>query len=100
MSNAHPVSDLAVLHQASMSSREIAAMVGSRLAERGVIRLPPMADSEIINNLGLPQSVSEFVFRGEQGKRDSIVVVAQLSPAFTARLVDRWQEIMKALAED
>lgn len=109
MSNAHPVSDLAVLHQASMSSREIAAMVGSRhddvkrsisrLAERGVIRLPPMADSEIINNLGLPQSVSEFVFRGEQGKRDSIVVVAQLSPAFTARLVDRWQELEAAIAK-
>lgn len=30
---------------------------------------------------------------GEQGKRDSIVVVAQLCPEFTARLVDRWQEL-------
>lgn len=27
------------------------------------------------------------------GKRDSYVVVAQLSPEFTARLVDRWQEL-------
>jgi phage regulator Rha-like protein len=26
-------------------------------------------------------------------KRDSYVVVAQLSPEFTARLVDRWQEL-------
>ena len=26
-------------------------------------------------------------------KRDSFVVVAQLSPEFTARLVDRWQEL-------
>jgi hypothetical protein len=27
------------------------------------------------------------------GKRDSYVIVAQLSPEFTARLVDRWQEL-------
>jgi hypothetical protein len=27
------------------------------------------------------------------GKRDSYVIVAQLSPDFTARLVDRWQEL-------
>ncbi|HHE3016903.1 TPA: phage antirepressor KilAC domain-containing protein, partial [Escherichia coli] len=32
----------------------------------------------------------------EQGKRDSIVVVAQLSPEFTARLVDRWRELEEA----
>ena len=29
----------------------------------------------------------------EINKRDSFVVVAQLSPEFTARLVDRWQEL-------
>jgi phage regulator Rha-like protein len=29
----------------------------------------------------------------ELTKRDSYVVVAQLSPEFTARLVDRWQEL-------
>ena len=29
-------------------------------------------------------------------KRDSYVVVAQLSPEFTARLVDRWQELENA----
>ncbi|WP_320153006.1 hypothetical protein [uncultured Tolumonas sp.] len=32
-------------------------------------------------------------FSGEQGKRDSIIVVAQLCPEVTARLVDRWQEL-------
>lgn len=31
-------------------------------------------------------------------KRDSIIVVAQLCPEFTARLVDRWQELEKQLA--
>ncbi|MCF5965083.1 phage antirepressor KilAC domain-containing protein, partial [Xanthomonas perforans] len=39
-----------------------------------------------------------YVFAGEQGKRDSIVVVAQLSPEFTARLVDRWQELERRIA--
>ena len=29
----------------------------------------------------------------EIGKRDSYIIVAQLSPEFTAKLVDRWQEL-------
>lgn len=87
-----------------MTSREIAELVGSRhdkvkqSIERlatdkenkpAVICLPPLG--EYLDNLGRP--ASEYIFSGEQGKRDSIVVVAQLSPEFTARLVDRWQEL-------
>lgn len=78
-----------------MSSQEVAELVESRhdsvkrtierLAERGVIQLPPMV--EVRNQLG--QSVSVY----QVGKRDSYIVVAQLSPEFTARLVDRWQEL-------
>nr|EKW0782301.1 phage antirepressor KilAC domain-containing protein [Klebsiella michiganensis] len=41
-------------------------------------------------------SRSGYLFRGEKGKRDSIIVVAQLSPEFTARLVDRWNELEAA----
>lgn len=33
------------------------------------------------------------------GKRNSYVVVAQLSPEFTARLVDRWQELEEAASK-
>lgn len=79
----------------TMSSQEVAELVESRhdsvkrtierLAERGVIQLPPMV--EVRNQLG--QSVSVY----QVGKRDSYIVVAQLSPEFTARLVDRWQEL-------
>ena len=87
-----------------MTSREIAELVGSRhdkvkqsierlAAEKenkpAVICLPPLG--EYLDSLGRP--ASEYIFSGEQGKRDSIVVVAQLSPEFTARLVDRWQEL-------
>ncbi len=92
---------------ASMTSLEIAELVNSRhdnvrvsierLAKRGIIVLPAMQVSETINNLGLPQESSHYLFTGEQGKRDSIVVVAQLSPEFTARLVDRWQELEQQL---
>jgi len=83
-----------------MSSLEIAELVESRhdtvklsmerLAARGVIQLPPL--TEVNNHLG--QSVSVY----QLGKRDSYVVVAQLSPEFTARLVDRWQELESAVA--
>lgn len=79
----------------TMSSREIAELVESRhdkvkqsierLAERGVIALPPMG--EYRDALGRPAGEYHLA------KRDSYVVVAQLSPEFTARLVDRWQEL-------
>jgi len=88
---------------ATMSSAEIAELVGSRhdsvkrsienLAGKGVIQLPQPV--EVKNHLG--QTVTEYVFSGERGKRDSIVVVAQLSPQFTAALVDRWQALEQAL---
>ncbi len=87
-----------IVAQVTMSSREIAELVGSRhdnvrvtierLAERGVIALPALQEKK---TAGRPSI--EYVFSGENGKRDSIIVVAQLSPEFTARLVDRWQEL-------
>ena len=55
------------------------------LAEKGLIQLPQIV--EVTNHLG--QTVTEYRI----GKRDSYVIVAQLSPEFTARLVDRWQEL-------
>ena len=89
-----------------MTSIEIAELVGKRhdnvkrtietLDKGGVIVRPQIEVFEKINNLGLRRSVEAYVFEGEQGKRDSIIVVAQLSPEFTARLVDRWRELENA----
>ncbi|VVE07001.1 phage antirepressor KilAC domain-containing protein [Pandoraea sputorum] len=78
----------------TMSSREIAELVESRhdnvkvtierLVARGVIASPASQEKA---TAGRP--ATEYLI----GKRDSFVVVAQLSPEFTARLVDRWQEL-------
>ncbi|VWD32875.1 phage antirepressor KilAC domain-containing protein [Burkholderia contaminans] len=86
-----------------MTSQEIADLVEKRhdnvkrtiesLANQGVITFPQIEEKP---TAGRPST--EFVFVGEQGKRDSIVVVAQLSPQFTARLVDRWQELESGAA--
>ena len=56
---------------------------------KAVIQLPHSV--EVKNHLG--QSVMHYVFSGEQGKLDSITVVAQLSPEFTAALVKRWHDL-------
>lgn len=90
--------DLTTTNELTMSSLEIADLVGSRhdnvkraieaLANKGVISFP---QSEEKPTNGRPRT--SFIFSGEQGKRDSIIVVAQLSPEFTARLVDRWKEL-------
>ncbi|HHL6758796.1 TPA: Rha family transcriptional regulator, partial [Escherichia coli] len=87
----------------SMTSVEIAELVGKRhdnvkrtietLAKGGVVRSPQIEVSERINNLGFKVQYEHYLFEGEQGKRDSIIVVAQLCPEFTARLVDRWREL-------
>lgn len=87
----------------TMSSLEIADLVKSRhdnvrtsierLANKLVIQLPPMQLVEDKQSLSANNKTNAYIFSGEQGKRDSIVVVAQLSPEFTAALVDRWQEL-------
>lgn len=79
----------------TMTSKEMADLTEKRhdsvkrtidtLAEKGTIQLPQIV--EVTNHLG--QTVTEYRI----GKRDSYVIVAQLSPEFTARLVDRWQEL-------
>ena len=92
----------------TMTSREIAEVVGSRhdkvkqsierLAYKKdangnpapVISLPPLG--EYLDSLGRPATVYRV------SKRDSYIVVAQLSPEFTAKLVDRWQELESKVA--
>ncbi|MFS7159790.1 phage antirepressor KilAC domain-containing protein [Serratia proteamaculans] len=80
----------------TMSSREIAQLVESRhsdvcttidrLVKRGAISgYAAMPYTHPQNG----RQYSEY----QVNKRDSYVVVAQLSPEFTARLVDRWQEL-------
>ncbi|QWA09813.1 phage antirepressor KilAC domain-containing protein [Sodalis ligni] len=82
-----------------MSSREIAALVQSkhgdvkRSAERLVaagILTAPLAQFDFEHN---GNSYTEYRFN----KRDSLVLVARLSPEFTAAVVDRWQELEKQI---
>lgn len=89
-------------NQNSITSLDISELVQSRhdkvkqsterLAEREVIGLPPMGVvvKEANNRT---YNVEVYIFSGEQGKLDSITVVAQLCPEFTAALVKRWYEL-------
>jgi len=77
----------------TMSSKDIAAVVESRhdsvkrtmmtLQDKGLITFTHTVEK----GEGRPAAVLHV------NKRDSYVVVAQLSPEFTAVLVDRWQEL-------
>ena len=78
-----------------MSSDEMAKLTETRpdnvkrtietLVARGIIQHPQI--EEVKNHLG--QTVKLY----QVCKRDSFVVVAQLSPEFTGRVVDRWLEL-------
>ena len=77
----------------TMSSREIASLLdkqhshikvsAERMAEKGTIAL---RGSKFVHN---GNEYEEYLF----GKRDSMILVAQNSPEFTAAIVDRWQEL-------
>lgn len=81
----------------TMSSREIAELVKSkhsdvkrsaeRLAAAGILSAPLAHTPYQHEQNG--QWYEEFFFN----KRDSLVIVARLSPEFTAAVVDRWQEL-------
>lgn len=89
------LSDLFSGNAATMTSLDIEVVTGSRhdavkrtierLASRGVIELPPMVGIKTST-----KPTTAFVFSGDKAKRDSLIVVAQLSPEFTADIVDRW----------
>lgn len=78
----------------TMTSREIAELIekqhshikvsAERLAEKGVIGT--LATREFTHN---GNTYTEYLFT----KRDSLILVAQNCPEFTARIVDRWQEL-------
>lgn len=85
-------------HVQSMDSLQISELVQARhdsvkrtierLADQNVIQFPPLVDTDKKAKL-----TKVYVFIGEQGKLDSITVVAQLCPQFTALVVQRWQQL-------
>lgn len=90
-------------HALTMSSLEISELVQSRhdsvkrtietLANQGVIACPQTVDVQELKGNNRTYTTQAYVFSGEQGKLDSITVVAQLCPQFTAKLVKRWYEL-------
>lgn len=83
----------------TMSSREIANLLekqhsnikisAERLSEKGVIGTLAVQEFEHNGNI-----YTEYLFN----KRDSLILVAQNCPEFTARIVDRWQELEARVA--
>lgn len=88
---------IAMNAEMTMGTREIAVLLGKqhsnikisaeRLAESGVIGT--LAPQEFMHN---NNTYTEY----RLNKRDSLVLVAQNCPEFTAAIVDRWQELESA----
>lgn len=89
----------------SMDSLQISQLVNQRhdnvkrtierLVDQAVIELPQIEEIKTAT-----KPAKTYVFTGEQGKLDSITVVAQLCPHFTAMIVKRWQELERVVSTD
>jgi len=93
----------------SMTSLQIAEVVEKRhdnvkrtietLANQGVIARPQIEDVlKASDKRARTYTEKAYRFSGAQGRRDSTIVVAQMSPQHTAALVDRWMELEKQAA--
>ena len=79
-----------------MSSREIASLLESRHRDVCISITRLMESGAISGYAATPythEQNQQTYFEYFVSKRDSYVIVAQMSPAFTAALVDRWQEL-------
>ena len=85
---------LSIVSTQTMSSREIAQLI-EKQHPNIKISAERLAASGVIGTL----AVQEFTHNGNTyteyllNKRDSLILVAQNCPQFTARIVDRWQEL-------
>ena len=90
------MTQLSTINNQTMSSREIAELTNKRhdnvmsvcRALRDERVCPEIQETPYIN----PQNRQQYT-ECILTKRDSLVLVARLSPEFTARIVDRWQEL-------
>lgn len=89
---------------ATMTSMEISELVVARhdsvkrtvdrCVEKGAISPPPSVDVKIQRERR-EETVSVYCL----SKRDSLIVVAQMCPEYTAKIVDRWQELEEQVAK-
>jgi len=95
------MNDIIETGKPTMSSREIAELTGSRhdAVRKSAERL---AADQILTS---PMATFDYEHRGNTyqeyrfNKRDSLVLVARLSPEFTAAVVDRWQQLEQQVAK-
>jgi phage regulator Rha-like protein len=80
----------------TMSTREIAELTGKQHS-KVMKTVRDLMDKGIAKSATLSDKVNEqnkqIYFQYELDKRDSLVLVARLSPEFTAAVIDRWQEL-------
>lgn len=89
-----------------MTSQQIADLVQLRhdnvkrtietLVNSGVIVQPQIEDGIKSANGIIPKL---YVFEGDQGERDTTIIVAQLSPLFLGQVVDQWRFLKQQVLE-
>lgn len=88
-----------------MTCKQISELTGVRhdsvkrtiksLSENGFISYPQIVVGKKSANGVVP---SYYIFAGDQGERDSVIVIAQVSPQATAQLVDEWRSLKLEVA--
>ena len=86
----------------TMSSREIAELTGKQHS-KVIIVIADLMDRGIAKSATPSMEVNpqngQLYKKYNLDKRDSLVLVARLSPEFTANVIDRWQELEQKVIE-
>ena len=84
---------------ASVTSLEIAELIGSRHPDvrRSIDRLVKSGIIHTPETVFYARKTKAYLFSGEQGRRDSYVVVAKMSPQHLGTIIDTWNRNQNAL---
>ena len=95
---------LKIDNKMQMTCRQLSDLTGVRhdsvkrtiasLESKGIIESPQIVEIQTRTN-----KRKDYVFKGEEGERDSIIVIAQVSPEATAKLVDEWRSLKIEVAQ-
>ena len=84
------ISEKEIAYILDVSGAEVRKVIDSLMAENLID--PVLTEYEEIGGSNFPMTVEYYTFYGNEGFRDSLLIVATIRPEFLLRLVSLWRK--------